>query len=141
MAAFEPLEPSFRRGDIEEPGDPVGHFVERGHAQCPADSPFGGQQIGEHGQVMPFDGPEQQGRPTRLGHPSGDFGHSQRRIDLLLHAGQFPGVPKFFQKVGQAAVRHGRIVRAEGGGRKAERQEARIRLPPRLPSALTMASK
>ena len=123
MAAFEPIEPSFRRGDVEEPRDPVRDLVERGHAQRPTDSPFGGQQIGEHGQVMPLDGPEQQGRPTRLGHPSGHFGHPQRRIDLLLHPVEFPGVPKFFQKVGQTAVRHEAIVRAEGGGRKAERQE------------------
>ena len=65
------------------------------------------------GRSWPLTAPNSRAGPPDLAAWAGDLGHRQRRIDLVLHPGQFPGVSQFLQKIGQAAVRHGRIVRVE----------------------------
>ena len=117
-AALEPLEPALGRCRVKQPGDSVGHLIERG-APAPADSPLGAQQVAEYGQIVAFDRPEQQGRAPRLGRSGDNLGRFQRRIDLILHPGYSPAWPNSSRKSVKQRYGMGTIVRGGGRGVKA----------------------
>ena len=74
--------------------------------------------------------PNSRAGPPDLAASGRHLGHFQGRIDFILHPGQLPGVAQLLQKVDQAAVWHGGIVREEGekgeGGERYSGQALRL---------------